>query len=326
MSQKVLKKTCWENFKFYPTDKFKIYWDMVIILLSIWNSILIPYELAFPSIVEEEPSLTTLDYFIDAAFAFDIVINFRSVYYDPKTETQVTDGKKIAWRYVQGRFWIDLLASLPLEMISLLFVGVFSSSTLKLFGMFKLVRLLRLGRMITYMKVNRSFKFSMKLIQLLFLLLLMLHWIACFWYMTTGGEIRDLANKSWFPPKDLDLNRTLLFRTTNRAVEYFLLFYYAVLTLVGNEMMPTTIQEVGIAALIVFIGSIVIGTIIGEFSNILSEMTKKARQQNEELHLIGSVMTTLKIPEETQNRIYEYFDIKNEGKYVKNEKFYEILN
>lgn len=87
MSQKVLKKTCWENFKFYPTDKFKIYWDMVIILLSIWNSILIPYELAFPSIVEEEPSLTTLDYFIDAAFAFDIVINFRSVYYDPKTET-----------------------------------------------------------------------------------------------------------------------------------------------------------------------------------------------------------------------------------------------
>jgi len=83
---------------------------------------------------------------------------------------------------------------------------------------------------------------------------------------------------------------------------------------------------VGIAALIIFIGSIVIGTIIGEFSNILSEMTKKARQQNEELHLIGSVMTTLKIPEETQNRVYEYFDIKNEGKYVRNEKFYEILN
>jgi hypothetical protein len=37
-------------------------------------------------------------------------------------------------------------------------------------------------------------------------------------------------------------------------------------------------------------------------------------------------MTTLKIPEETQNRVYEYFDIKNEGKYVRNEKFYEILN
>jgi hypothetical protein len=46
-----MKKSCWETFKFYPTDKFKIYWDMLIIVLSIWNSILIPYELAFPVIV-----------------------------------------------------------------------------------------------------------------------------------------------------------------------------------------------------------------------------------------------------------------------------------
>jgi len=187
MSQKVLKKSCWENFTFYPTDKFKIYWDMLIIVLSIWNSILIPYELAFPVIVEEEKALPVFDYFIDAAFAFDIVINFRSVYYDPKTESLVTDGNKIAWRYLQGRFWIDLLASLPLEMIAILFGGRVSDETLKIFGMFKLVRLLRLGRMITYMKVNRSFKFSMKLIQLMFMLLLILHWISCFWYITTGG-------------------------------------------------------------------------------------------------------------------------------------------
>ena len=73
---------------------------MLIIVLSIWNSILIPYELAFPVIVEEEKALPVFDYFIDAAFAFDIVINFRSVYFDPKTESLVTDGNKIAWRYL----------------------------------------------------------------------------------------------------------------------------------------------------------------------------------------------------------------------------------
>jgi len=73
----------------------------------------------------------------------------------------------------------------------------------------------------------------------------------------------------------------LLFLTKNYTEEYLLLFYYAVLTLVGNEMMPTTIREVAISALIIFIGSIVIGTIIGEFSNILSDMSKKGRQQSE---------------------------------------------
>jgi hypothetical protein len=136
------------------------------------------------------------------------------------------------------------------------------------------------------------------------MLLLILHWISCFWYITIRGNSSDsLAKKPflshWVPGKDLDLMRTILFRTSDYAQEYCLLFYYAVLTLVGNELMPTNITEVGIAALIIFIGSIVIGTIIGEFSNILSDMGKKARQQGEELDLIGSVMTTLKIPEET---------------------------
>jgi hypothetical protein len=112
----------------------------------------------------------------------------------------------------------------------------------------------------------------------MFMLLLILHWISCFWFITTGGTDKSLKNKTWFPPKDLDLGRTILFRTSDQLLEYCLLFYYAVLSLVGNEMMPTTIQEVGIAALIIFSGSIVIGTIIGEFSNLLSEMTKKARQ------------------------------------------------
>jgi len=67
-----------------------------------------------------------LDYFIDIAFAFDIVINFRSVYYDPRTESLVTNGKRIASRYLSGRFWIDLLASLPLEMIALVLGGALS--------------------------------------------------------------------------------------------------------------------------------------------------------------------------------------------------------
>jgi hypothetical protein len=57
-----------------------------------------------------------------------------------------------------------MLASMPLELVALMFGDLVDDNTLKIFGMFKLVRLLRLGRMITYMKVNRSFKFSMKLI------------------------------------------------------------------------------------------------------------------------------------------------------------------
>lgn len=37
-------------------------------------------------------------------------------------------------------------------------------------------------------------------------------------------------------------------------------------------------------------------------------------------------MTSLKIPEETQNRVYDFYDIKNSSKYVRNEGFYQVLN
>jgi len=94
-----------------------------------------------------------IDYLIDVFFAVDIAINFRTIYLDPKTEEPVEDGKKIALNYVlKGRFWIDILASLPFELLALVFRS--GSSNLKFFGMFKLARLLRLGRMITYLKMN----------------------------------------------------------------------------------------------------------------------------------------------------------------------------
>ena len=113
---------CWNNFKFFPTSPFKIKWDMLVIVLSIWNSISIPYELAFPDAFEEEMGFLFVDYIIDSLFAFDIFINFRSVYKDPKTEESVTDGKKIAMNYAfKGRFLVDLLASTPFELFGLMF-------------------------------------------------------------------------------------------------------------------------------------------------------------------------------------------------------------
>jgi hypothetical protein len=107
-------------------------------------------------------------------------MNFRTAYKDPKTDDLVFDSKRIAINYLKGRFWIDLLASLPLEYIILLF-SESSSQQLKFFGMLKLVRLLRLGRIVTYLKMNSNFKFGMKLIQLLFMLLLIIHWCTCLW-------------------------------------------------------------------------------------------------------------------------------------------------
>ena len=115
---------------------------------------------------------------------FDIVINFRSCYVDSRTDELVEDPKKIARNYIKGRFWVDLIASLNFDLI----IGPFldkdeSSAVTDIFGMLKLVRLLWLGRMVTYLSKNKSFKLGAMMVQLFFFLILLLHWMACAWYI-----------------------------------------------------------------------------------------------------------------------------------------------
>ncbi len=78
---------------------------------------------------------------------------------DVKNEVYVTDGKRIAMNYIlKGRFFIDVAASLPLDDLLEFSDSNISKQNLKLLSMFKLVRLLRLGRIITFLRMNQAFK------------------------------------------------------------------------------------------------------------------------------------------------------------------------
>ena len=116
-----------------------------------------------------------LDYMIDSFFMIDILINFRTIYKD-KQDEDVKDGKLIAMRYAcYGRFPVDIIASIPLDVVTL-FIKT-DASNLKFLGMMKMVRLLRLGRIISFLKRYQNIKFVMKFLQLLFFIFLYIHWI-----------------------------------------------------------------------------------------------------------------------------------------------------
>lgn len=101
-----------------PSSPFKIKWDVLIILLSVWNSIGIPLQFAFPQALENSSVSYVSDRFIDILFIIDIFINFRSCYIDPKTDILIEDPIQISKNYMAGRFWIDLMASIPFELFT----------------------------------------------------------------------------------------------------------------------------------------------------------------------------------------------------------------
>ena len=57
---------------------------------------------------------------LDVCFITDIFINFLTCLKDEKGYVN-TNYRDIFWHYFKGWFWIDLIASLPLELIIKLF-------------------------------------------------------------------------------------------------------------------------------------------------------------------------------------------------------------
>ena len=98
---------------------------------------------------------------------------------------------------------LDLVASMPFELIGYIF-GL-DNQNLRLVGMLKLVRILRLGRIISFLRTNPNFKFGLKILQILIIILLLFHWVNCYFAFVV------LDDEIWIPPKDVDFRHTELY-------------------------------------------------------------------------------------------------------------------
>jgi len=112
---------------------------------------------------------------VNVVFFGDIIINFRTTYFHPKTGKEVTNLWVIAWNYIKLRFWLDFLATIPFDTGAELLIANTNSGALQLFSLLKLVRVLRLNRLISIMRVKDDIKLSLRFLKLTFFLMIYLH-------------------------------------------------------------------------------------------------------------------------------------------------------
>ena len=109
-------------------------------------------------------------------------MSFRTTYINERTGAEVRDVKMISQYYLRGQFTIDLLATVPFDTLG---EAIFQSDhpSFKIFGALKLVRVLRLSKIITYLRSTEEFKAFLKLNKLIFFLIIYLHCFGCVWWM-----------------------------------------------------------------------------------------------------------------------------------------------
>ena len=85
---------------------------------------------------------------------------------------------------------------MPFDSIALLFFEKSQAEQFALFGLLKLIRVLRLNRIIMYLNLRQDVKASIKLIKLVFFLLMYVHFMGCVWFFIIN------IKKEWIPPSD----------------------------------------------------------------------------------------------------------------------------
>lgn len=110
--------------------------------------------------------ISLLGYLVDAAFILDILVNFNLAY--DTDEVFETNRKKIAFRYLKGGIYLDLITAIPFNTI----IDLVGSSDfykilnlinlLKLLRVFKLAKILSLEKIIQKIYVTKYLRYRMK--------------------------------------------------------------------------------------------------------------------------------------------------------------------
>lgn len=95
--------------------------------------------------------------------------------YDDKGEEDCR-GYYMAKEYLMTTFIIDLLATLPFDLI------MSDSQEVEIFGILKLGRILRLSKIIQFLRTTEDVKASLRIFKMVLFLLVYLHCYTCLWW------------------------------------------------------------------------------------------------------------------------------------------------
>jgi len=164
----------------------------------------------------------------------DVVLNFLTTYVDPNGD-EVFDMKVIARNYLKGSFWVDFIASVPLDNFWVLYNDTNTFiEVMSLTDMLKLIRILRLARIIRFTRAKDDIKAVMNLMQLMLYLIMWVHLTGCLWYIIIKQD------NEWLPVPDYITKTTDLYETSIWG-KYFASFYHAVWLLTGGEVGPRNV-------------------------------------------------------------------------------------
>ena len=185
--------------------------------------------------------------------------------------------------------------------------------------MLKLIRLLRLSRIFTLMRLREEWQW-LKNLPIIMGYLLLIHWIGCMWYF--------LINETdWIPPYYLN-EQTLIFKEQHSR-HYTTTFYYGMEVLLGNEIAPINFSTYIAASLFTIVGAMFYAFLFGTITATTQAMQRRSYIYEDKLDMVQRAMISIALPETTQAQVLDYIDILHENASVDQtimDEFFKLLS
>lgn len=315
----------------HPCSSFRFYWDLCMLLLLVANLIILPVAISF---FNDDLSTRWIAFncLSDTIFLIDIVVNFRTgIMQQDNAEQVILDPKLIAKHYLRTWFFLDLISSIPLDYIFLIFNQFqdYGDSfqllhagralrILRLAKLLSLVRLLRLSRLVRYVSqweevyfLNMASVF-MRIFNLICMMLLIGHWSGCLQFLVP--MLQGFPPNSWVAINELqgafwlEQYSWALFK----AMSHMLCIGY-------GKFPPQSLTDMWLTMLSMISGATCYALFLGHATNLIQSLDSSRRQYREKVKQVEEYMAYRKLPREMRQRITEYFEHRYQGKFFDEE-------
>mmetsp|Transcript_23246 Transcript_23246/g.45843 ORF Transcript_23246/g.45843 Transcript_23246/m.45843 type:complete len:841 (+) Transcript_23246:50-2572(+) len=280
------------NHSFSPYGKLHTVWDVILLFLILFTSFWEPYQCAY---FPQEYGLSTVEWFIDGLFYFDILFTFWTSY--DSGAGMVTDKGLIAKEYLSFWFWPDILATVQLDLVAREIVYAsrdYSSEAdmravtitpgtaefnVRLFRLFKILRLLRVGRLVDRLTAawtsHTGFVSAGKFFLYVFYVA---HMLACTFYMIPDVLALGLDVDSWRRHGgDFDITQAPHWQKYLQS----LYFAFTTMTTIGyGDRLPKNVYEITFVCFAEVFGLMFFALLLTEINNVNDVLGKGTIESN----------------------------------------------
>lgn len=280
-----------------PQTKRRKCWDGLIFTLVMYTIIIIPLQIGFRP--PQTTSWIAQELVVSSLFALDVLYNFCTAYVNDKLNL-VTNRAKIAREYLRGWFIIDLVASVPFDLLALASDLSNSNNELAVLSFLKAPRLLRLGRFMRVVERMRNAS-AVKIARLLLLMFLFAHWIGSIYYLI-GRLAPD--DRSWIPEMERQIQGSLGDITT----AYWVSLFRALLIMLGQDVEPNNTAERVFSTFSLIFGALYWATVVGIMSLLATNYNRTATEHRRERERVQDTLRYLDVPHYMTERVHMYYD------------------